>query len=105
MNLRAYYRRIRETAQALEGDSVWIVSLPTSDGGRGGVYTEAPRVLAAQLIVNGKAKPATAEEGEAYEARRRSAEVPDQSVRRVQVALDGAGARLKKRQEPQDEPR
>ena len=64
MNLRAYYQKIREMAAELEpeGASVWLTSLATPDGGRAGVVVEAPRELAAKLIVEGKSRKATPDE-------------------------------------------
>jgi hypothetical protein len=64
MNLRAYYQRIREVAAELEpeGESVWLTSLATPDGGRAGVCVEAPRELAAKLIVEGRSRRAAADE-------------------------------------------
>ena len=64
MNLRAYYQRIREVSAAIGTDEVWIVSMATPEGGRAGVVTEVPRDIAARMIVDGKARLATAEEAE-----------------------------------------
>jgi hypothetical protein len=66
MDLRVYYRKIREAEQAIAADFTIVVSLETSDGGRGGITTEVPRSIAARMFVEGKARPATEEEVQAH---------------------------------------
>ena len=56
MELREYYRKIREVEAELEDAFVSVVSKKTTDGGRGGVKTVVPRAVAAKLIVDGKVK-------------------------------------------------
>jgi hypothetical protein len=90
MDLRAYYRKIRETEAQLPADEVVVVSHETADGGVAGVKTEVPRRLAAKLLVEGKARLATAEEAEDYrrelkEAHRRAQEIAAAS--KVQIAV------------------
>ncbi len=63
MDLRAYYRKIRETETMLNGDHFVVVSLETSEGGKAGVRTEASRAVAAKLIAEGRARVASDEEG------------------------------------------
>lgn len=53
MDLKSYYRKIREVELAIEDEWPLVVSLATRDGGRAGVLTEVPRMLAAKLIVDG----------------------------------------------------
>jgi hypothetical protein len=92
MNLRAYYQKIREVAVELEpeGESVWLTSLATPDGGRAGVCVEAPRELAAKLIVEGKSRKATAEEV-ALDRKRQAGMNPVAGMtERVHVELSGA---------------
>jgi sugar phosphate isomerase/epimerase len=68
MDLRAYYRRIREIAEELHEDCVVIVSRATSDGGRAGIKTDVPRALAAKLIAEEKADAADEEEAAEFRA-------------------------------------
>lgn len=68
MDLRAYYRRIRDIAAEMHEDSVVIVSRATSDGGRAGVKTDVPRAVAAKLIAEEKADAADPEEAAAFRA-------------------------------------
>ena len=90
MDLKSYYRLIREEAAKLgEGDQV-VVSLATKDGGREGVVSEAPREIAAKLIVEQRARLASEEEREAYFAKQAAErEEYERSVelQRVQVQV------------------
>ena len=90
MDLRAYYRKIRETEALLEGDDIVVVSLVTSEGGKAGVLTEAPRGIAAKLIAEGRARVATSEEQlefmEKQEEDRERIEA-EQAARRMQVMV------------------
>lgn len=76
MDLRGFYDVIKKIAAEIAEDAVVIVSRETADGGRAGVMTEVPRMLAARLIAEGKAGLASAEESakfrEAAEARWKS---------------------------------
>jgi len=90
MDLRAYYRKVREVESQLEGENIVLVSESTPEGGREGVFTEAPRAVAAKLISEGRARAATKEEAKAFfEERRRAKEAFDQdeAARRVQVMV------------------
>jgi hypothetical protein len=73
MDLRAYYAKIRELAESLEGDYVVVVSRDTSDGGKAGIKTEVHKSLAARLIVDDKAVLATESEREEYYSEQRAA--------------------------------
>jgi len=56
MDLRAYYRKVREVESDIRDAFVTVVSRATADGGKAGVKTDVPRGLAARLIVEGKAE-------------------------------------------------
>jgi hypothetical protein len=73
MDLQIYYRKIRETEESLQGSSVVLVSLETPDGGRAGVRTEAPRRIAAKMIVEGCARMATADESREFQEQKAEA--------------------------------
>ncbi len=90
MDLRSYYRRIRETEESIDSDEVVIVSLATPEGGKAGVRTEAPRAIAARQIAEGRARLANDEEAlEHYEAHRVSKERIEREIaaRRLQVVV------------------
>jgi hypothetical protein len=66
MDLKVYYQKMRQIEAALGEVHVVVVSQETPDGGRAGVRTEVPRLVAAKLIVEGRARLATAEEASEY---------------------------------------
>jgi hypothetical protein len=103
MDLRHYYAKIRQTEAALESDFVVLVSQETADGGRAGIMSEAPRALAAKLIVDRRARLASEEEHRAFEAScsqaRKLAEQAT-AAKRVQVTvLSESEARSLRRKE------
>jgi hypothetical protein len=85
MDIRAFYQKARQVAETIAEAYAVVISLPTPDGGREGVASEVARALAALLVVEGKARLATAEE--AQEFRTRAAE--------AKVAADQAAAASK----------
>ena len=68
MDLRAYYEKLRRVEAEIANRDVVVVSLETPDGGKPGVKIEAPREIAAKLIVESRARLASEEETEAYQA-------------------------------------
>ena len=66
MDLRGKFRKIRQIEATIEQPFVVVSSLETVDGGRDGVLTQVSRYQAAALMVEGRAKMATAEESEAF---------------------------------------
>ena len=90
MDLRSYYKRIRETEESIDSDEVVIVSLATTEGGKPGVRTEAPRSIAARQIAEGRARLATDDEAlEHYELQREAKEriEREMAARRLQVVV------------------
>ena len=90
MDLRSYYRKVREADATLTGECFVMVSLETSEGGKAGVPTEVPRSIAAKLIAEVRARVATEDEALAFrEAHReaRAAHEQDEAARRVQVMV------------------
>jgi hypothetical protein len=65
MDVKTYYRKLRET-EGLLPDEVVLVSKDTPEGGRAGRFTEATRAVAARLIVEGVAERATEADAERY---------------------------------------
>jgi hypothetical protein len=90
MDLRSYYKKVREADSMLTGDDVVLVSLATSEGGKEGVLTEAPRGVAAKLIAEGRARVATEAESHGFREGLREAREQyeqDEAARRVQLVM------------------
>ena len=90
MDLRNFFKRLREIEATIEGASALVVSHDTQDGGKAGVITETPRYVAARLIAEGRARLASPDEiGIHRETIRLAVEVADNAALadRVQVAL------------------
>jgi hypothetical protein len=90
MDLITYYRKIRETEASLRDEHIVVVSLATSEGGKAGVRTEAPRGIAAKLIAEGRARVASDEESlEFHQTQREDREriEAEQAARRMQVMV------------------
>ena len=68
MDLRVYYKKIRDVESTLTEPYVVLVSLSTPDGGRDGVLTEATREVAAKQIAELRARVATQEEARDFHA-------------------------------------
>ena len=62
MDLRMFYQKLRKIEQEIADPHVVVVSNETPDGGRAGQKSEVTRNIAAKLMVEGKARLATAEE-------------------------------------------
>lgn len=90
MDLRVYYKKIREAMEAIPGEFAVLVSRETPDGGQPGVLTEAHRALAARLLVDGRVRLATMEEDSQYRASEeqiRQKALRDAAPPRLQVAV------------------
>ncbi len=72
MDVRVFYQKVRQVAETITEAYAVVISFQTPDGGREGIATEVARTLAALMVVEGKARLATAEE--ASEFRNRGAE-------------------------------
>ena len=68
MDLRAYYQKVKDVIKSIPDEHVILISHETPDGGKAGVRSEASRERAARLVVDGKARLATAEEAEQFRA-------------------------------------
>jgi hypothetical protein len=73
MDLRAYYRKVRDAEATLTGEHFVMVSLETSEGGKEGVRTQVPRAIAAKLIAEVRARVATDEEANEFHQANRAA--------------------------------
>lgn len=90
MDVKSYFKRIRELeSQLTEGDHV-VVSLKTADGGREGVKSEVPREIACRMVVEKRARLANEDEREQYhgeQAEARASFEQTQAERQLQVQL------------------
>ena len=66
MDLRQYFRKIREVEANMPDPHVFVTSLETPDGGRAGVVTEVPRDVAAKMITEGRAQLSTKAERDQF---------------------------------------
>ena len=66
MDIRTYFHKLQEVESSIGTESVVVVSQPTPDGGKAGVKSEVKREVAAQLIVEGRARIATDLEAREY---------------------------------------
>ena len=101
MDLRTWYKKVRDAEAGLTGEHFVMVSLATSEGGKEGVQTEVPRSIAARLIAETRARVASEEEAlEFHEANRLALEQhkQEEDARRVQVMVIPAH-KLKKQRE------
>ena len=90
MDLKQYYRKMREVEATLGSQDVLVVSLETPDGGRAGVVSEVSKSTAAKLIVEGRAVVANESESDAFreqQANARKAAQKTEMAKRVQVAI------------------
>jgi hypothetical protein len=90
MDLKQYFRKLREIEANIAEPYVLISSLETADGGRPGVVSEVSRAIAAKLIAEGRAVLAGEEEirrfTEEQAAAKKAAEKAE-LAKRVHVAI------------------
>lgn len=60
MDLRSYYKKLRDVERTIAEEFPVIVSKETPEGGKPGVLTEVPRALAARLVAESRAEVADA---------------------------------------------
>lgn len=90
MDLRQYFRKLREIESSIEDPVVLVSSLGTADGGKPGVVSEVPRSIAAKLLVEGRAVLASDVERQEYRARQAAAKEAAEKAdiaKRIQVAI------------------
>lgn len=92
MDLRAYYRKIRELEETLD-EFVIVKSLSTESGGKSGVLSETTRATAARMVTDGVAEIASMKEAEEHrrtadEARKAEAERRQSSQIQFNVITD-----------------
>lgn len=90
MDLKQYFRKLREVESTIAESYPLIVSLETPDGGKPGMVTEVSRLNAARMIIEGRALLASESEKQAYldqQAVARKAAEKAELAKRVQVAI------------------
>lgn len=90
MDVKQYYRKVREAEAQLTGEYLVVVSVATPEGGKSNVKTEVSRHTAAKLIAEGKVRVATDEESAAFHEANREALVrhkEEEAARRLQVMV------------------
>ncbi|HLI29963.1 MAG TPA: hypothetical protein VKV79_02540 [Terriglobia bacterium] len=90
MDVKQYYRKVREIESAIPDEFPLVVSLETADGGRAGVVSEVSRLGAAKMIVEGRAALAGEEDKAAYREGQivvRKAAEKAELAKRLQVAI------------------
>ena len=90
MDLKQYYKKIRETEERISEEYPLISSLDTPDGGKAGRISEVSRAFAAKMIVEGRATLANEDEASEFRSQqasaKRAAEKSD-LARRVQIVI------------------
>ena len=81
MDLKRYYRKIREIESGLEDEFPVVKSLATANGGRSGHMTEVVRPVAARMLAEGLAELATDEETQDYRKQVESAQQAEEERR------------------------
>lgn len=90
MDLKQYYKKLREIESGLKDEDVLVISLDTADGGKAGVVSEVPRDVAAKMILEGRGVLAGEKEKQAYferQAATKKAAQKAELARRIQVAI------------------
>lgn len=105
MDIRNYFQKVRQMREQLTGAFVVVVSEETPDGGKPGIKTEVDKAIAAQLIVEGRARVATDEEVKEFSRERQEAQLTadaqQQSGVRVAVLSEAEMRSLKSALKPQ----
>lgn len=90
MDLRQYFRKMREVEATLSEPYPIVSSLETADGGKMGIISEVPRAVAAQMIVEGRAVLASEPEQERFRRQQEEARAiaeRAEAAKRLQVAF------------------
>ena len=66
MDLKGYFKKIRDVEATIPAPYVLIASLETPEGGKEGTFTEVSRRLAARIIAESRGRLATEAESELF---------------------------------------
>jgi hypothetical protein len=69
MDIRQYFEKLRQIESSIPEPFVVVISLATPDDGKAGKFTEVPREIAAQLLVESRARLANEDEVREYKDR------------------------------------
>ena len=99
MDLKAYFKKVRDLENAIPTAYVVIASQETPDGGQSGTLTEVSKALAARMIAEGRSRLATEEETasflETHTEARQAAEALDAAQRMHFTLVQPPDARSK----------
>jgi hypothetical protein len=105
MDIKTYFKKVREIESAITAAFVVIASLETPDGGKVGSFTEVSKALAARMITEGRGRLASDEESalflETHADARRTAEALAVS-QKLQFTLVQPGDNRNKPRGPRD---
>ena len=90
MDVKQYFRKLREVESILTESYPLVISLETSDGGKAGLVSEVSRPNAAKLIVEGRATLADAKARAEYSEHQAAAKKAAEKIelaKRVQFAI------------------
>jgi hypothetical protein len=90
MDVKQYYRKLREIESGIADPFICVTSLETTDGGKPDVVSEVSREQAAKLVVEGRARLSSKAEAEAFFAKHeadKKAFEKAEMARRLQVTI------------------
>ncbi|WP_321474487.1 hypothetical protein [uncultured Paludibaculum sp.] len=90
MDLKSYFRKVKDLERKYQERDIYVVSIATQDGGKDGVLTQVSRRVGCQLMVEGKARIANEQEVAQFvadQAARRVAHEKQEAVSRIQVQV------------------
>jgi len=88
MDIRGYFRKVRETEELIDGPMAVIVSLDTPEGGKAGRFMEIGRSVAAHMMVDARARLANDQEIADYRAS------VEQDIEQAQQTLNASNISL-----------
>lgn len=84
MDVKGYFRRLREKEAELPDGDLVVVSEATADGGKAGVLSVVPKQIASRLLVEGRARLASEEEQRRFEREEKAAREAWQKLQEAQ---------------------
>ncbi|HYZ84806.1 MAG TPA: hypothetical protein VE621_10400 [Bryobacteraceae bacterium] len=90
MDIQLYYRKVRQLEATINEPFAVVVSQETQDGGRAGRFTEVSKLMAAKLVVDGRARLATEEEAKEFRSELRNEQLrveQQEAANRLQVTV------------------
>ena len=106
MDVRQFYKKVREVQSGIGEPFVYVTSLETSDGGRPGLVVEVSRELAARLLVESRVTRSSQAEVDVYRRTQQSARKAAERAelaKTIQVAVIREPDRAPQDRKPADE--